>query len=241
MRLHRFMVDAVLAPGTVTVRDPGLRNQLANVLRLAVGDAVVLCDGRGTEANAAILGFAANATDFAIDRVSPNAAESAARVTLYCAVLKRENFEIVVQKATEAGAARIVPVVTRRTVKTGLRLDRLGKIAKEAAEQSGRGILPVVAEPLSFKDALADAVANRSNVLFELGGRRLDARSFFPAGGSVGVWIGPEGGWDDDEVAQCREKGFVVATLGPRTLRAETAAVVATFLAASSGDGNSQD
>lgn len=240
MRLHRFIVDAALAEGAVTVRDPGLRSQLMNVLRLAEGDAVVLCDGKGTEANATILGFGAGSVDFAIDAVTANGAESDARVTLYCAVLKRENFEFVVQKATEAGAARIVPVVTRRTVKTGLRADRLAKIAKEAAEQSGRGTLPAVSEPMPFKAALDDAAACLTNVMFEIGGSAFDPSS--PAAGrsSVGVWIGPEGGWEEDEVAACRERGFAIATLGPRTLRAETAAIVATFLVARAGDASAR-
>lgn len=240
MRLHRFIVDATLAAGTVTVRDPGLRNQLANVLRFAVGDAVVLCDGKGTEAAAVILGYGAAAVDFAIDAVSRNDAESDVRVTLYCAVLKRENFEFVVQKATEAGAAHIVPVVTRRTVKTGLRADRLAKIAKEAAEQSGRGTLPAVAGPMPFKEALDDASACASNVLFELGGAAFDPAALAADRATVGVWIGPEGGWDDAEVEDCRRRGFAVAALGPRTLRAETAAIVATFLVARAGDASAR-
>lgn len=237
MRLHRFIVDAALAQGPLTVRDAGLRNQLANVLRLEVGDAIVVCDGKGTEARATILSFGEGTVDLDVARPAANDAESAVRVTLYCAVLKRENFELVVQKATEAGAARIVPVVTRRTVKTGLRADRLSKIAKEAAEQCGRGTLPPVSEPLTFKEALQDAAALQANVVFELGAAALDMPTLASGGrGNVGVWIGPEGGWDEIETERCRERGFAVASLGPRTLRAETAAIVAVFVLARAGD-----
>lgn len=235
MRTHRFIIDVPLAVGTLTVRDAGLANQLANVLRLDEGDAVTLCDGKGMEAAAAILSFSKQAVDFTVDAVTRNDAESAVRVTLYCAVLKRENFEIACQKATEAGAARIVPVVSRRTVKTGFRADRLAKIIREAVEQSGRGTLPDVAEQMSFKDALADAARNDVNVVFALGGSPFDA-STIARGATVGAFVGPEGGWDEDEVSLCREQGFAVASLGPRVLRAETAATVATYLISSRGD-----
>ena len=235
MRTHRFIIDAPLTTGTLVVRDAGLANQLANVLRLDVGDAVTLCDGKGMEASAGILSFSKQSVDFSVDAVVRNDAESAVRVTLYCAVLKRENFEIACQKATEAGAARIVPVVSRRTVKTGFRADRLAKIIREAVEQSGRGAIPDVTEPMSFKDALSDAAGNDANVVFALGGSRFDSSSI-AQGATVGAFVGPEGGWDEDEVSLCRERGFAVASLGPRVLRAETAATVVTYLIASRGD-----
>lgn len=233
MRIHRFVIDAALAAGPVTVRDPELRNQLANVLRLAPGDNLVVCDGRGMEASAAILAFGKTAVDLVVEEPRRNEAESAVRAALYLAVLKRENFELAAQKATEAGASRIVPVVSRRTVKTGLRQDRLARIVKEAVEQSGRGIVPAVAEPMTFKEALDDAAANDRNVFFELGGV-----TYAPEAGraSVGLFVGPEGGWDDAETAAAKERGAMVASLGPRVLRAETAAAVATHLAARAGD-----
>lgn len=237
MRTHRFIVDARLAVGPLTLRDAGLANQLANVLRLDVGDAVTLCDGKGTEATAVILSFARGSVDVAVDAVLKNAAESAVNVTLYCAVLKRENFEVACQKATEAGVSRIVPVVSRRTVKTGFRLDRVEKIIREAVEQSGRGVVPTVTAPMPFKEALADAEANAVNVVFAIGGAPFDARSAVPEGTTaVGAFVGPEGGWDEDEVAACRERGFVVASLGPRVLRAETAVTVVAYLISARGD-----
>ena len=86
-------------------------------------------------------------------------------MTLYCAVLKRENFEWVVQKCTELGIRAIIPIVTTRTVKTGLKMDRLRIIAKEAAEQSGRGIIPVINNPLEFDRALEEA-KHQQNIFF---------------------------------------------------------------------------
>ncbi len=161
--------------------------------------------------------------------------ESSVRAVLYCAMLKRENFELVVQKATECGVAEIVPIVTARTVKLGLKIDRLQKIAREAAEQSGRGIVPEIFDPMSLKESIVHAKQNNANILFEPSGShflgtlvpfRLDATKVAM---NRGLFIGPEGGWTDDEVDQMRGAGYHVVSLGPRVLRAETAAIVAVF------------
>lgn len=235
MRLHRFIGDFDFSSQRLSVRDAGLRNQLENVLRLEPGDAVELCDGAGKDALARVVTFGKATVDFDVDEVRENAAESPIDVILYCAILKRENFEVVAQKATEAGVRALVPVLSSRTVKQQSRADRLEKIIREAAEQSGRGVVPTLNDPLRFADALDDAAnGNAANVLFELG-----AKPYAPAaagpGTRVGIFIGPEGGWDDDEVAAARERKFLIAGLGARTLRAETAACVATWLAVMSG------
>ncbi len=235
MRLHRFIGDFDFSSQRLSVRDAGLRNQLENVLRLEPGDAVELCDGAGKDARARVVAFGKATVDFDVDEVRANAAESPIDVVLYCAILKRENFEVVAQKATETGVRAIVPVLSNRTVKQQLRADRLEKIIREAAEQSGRGIVPSLREPLRFSDALDDAAdGNASNVLFELGARQYAPAATAP-GDRVGVFIGPEGGWDDAEVAAARKRGFLVAGLGARTLRAETAATVAVWLAVMGG------
>lgn len=236
MRLHRFIGTFDFGDQRLSVRDAGLRNQLENVLRLEAGDAVELCDGAGRDARARIVSFGKATIDFDIEEIRDNVAEPAIDVTLYCAILKRENFEIVAQKGTEAGIHALVPVLSARTVKQQARPDRLEKIMREAAEQSGRGIVPALREPLRFADALDDAAnRNGTNVMFELG-----AKPYAPAhaspGSRVGIFIGPEGGWDDGEVAAGRERGLVIAGLGARTLRAETAATVATYLAVMSGE-----
>lgn len=228
MRLHRFILDVDLSERRLTVSDREVTNQVINVFRMGAGDSFVICDGKGQEATVEI---AEADTVLVVDVGEQRAvdAESATRTILYCAMLKRENFELVVQKATECGVAEIVPVVTARTVKLGAKLDRLQKIAREAAEQSGRGIVPVVHEPMSLKAAIAHAAGNASNVAFEIG-----APALVPSrAASTGVFVGPEGGWDDGEVDLLRGAGYHVAGLGPRVLRAETAAIVASFIVTS--------
>lgn len=239
MRRHRFILNVKLAAGPLSVSDFEFRNQVKNVLRLDVGEEMVICDGQGHEAVATLQNVGASSVDVTVGTVADNASESFADVVLYCAVLKRENFELVVQKATEAGVRRIVPVISMRTVKTGLRLDRAVKIAKEAAEQSGRGMVPEISEPLTFKAALADADANDVNIIFERDGVALDAAAVGTSTAEhrrkLGAFIGPEGGWETDEVSACHSHGFLVATLGPRTYRAETAAVIASHLLTATG------
>jgi 16S rRNA (uracil1498-N3)-methyltransferase len=236
MRLHRFIGDFDFAAQRVVARDPSLAGQLKNVLRLAPGDAVVLCDGKERDARATIAAIGKATVDFDVVAVEDNRAEPDVAVTLYCAVLKRENFELAAQKAVEAGVSTIVPVVSRRTVKLDPRRDRALKIMKEAAEQSGRGIVPALAEPLTLPKALAHAEANGLNLFFELGAPPVAASVPSKAPARIGVFIGPEGGWEPDETALAKDAGCAVVGLGARTLRAETAAIVAVYLAVAAGE-----
>lgn len=237
MRLHRFIGDYDLRAGSLSVTDAGLANQLKNVFRLASGDAVILCDGRGHEAQAAIEGFGKASVDFAIEEVRPVDTESPVEVTLYCAVLKRENFDWVAEKAVECGVTTLVPVLSERTVKLGLREDRLEKIMREAAEQSGRGVLPQLAKAMTFKQAVSDASRQDLNVFFEIGLPLFNQADITSRQARrVGVFVGPEGGWTEDEVEVAKVTGFLAAGLGRRVLRGETAAAVAVFLAATAGE-----
>jgi 16S rRNA (uracil1498-N3)-methyltransferase len=133
-----------------------------------------------------------------------------------------------VQKAVEAGVHRVIPVVTARTVKLGLKIDRLAKIAQEAAEQGGRGIVPEISEPIKFKYAIKLAAEHDVNYFFDAEGEEYSRPKLLSA--TVGVWIGPEGGWEDFEIEAARQSNFVIASLGKLVLRAETAATVAVYL-----------
>jgi 16S rRNA (uracil1498-N3)-methyltransferase len=162
-----------------------------------------------------------------VDEVHEVKKEAPKEITLYLSILKRENFELAVQKATECGIGRIVPLLTEHTVKTGLKMDRLMKIAKEAAEQSGRGKVPLISEPKTFVDAVRDSVRQK-NYFFDIGARE----SFTPKSKEAcGIWVGPEGGWGGKERMLAGDRKFIFTSLGPRVLRAETAAIVASFLA----------
>lgn len=232
MRLHRFIVDLALKPGLVELRDEELVNQLRNVLRLRAGDSLVLCDGDCREAVTKLVAYRGDRVELQIEDIQENQNEPAMFVTLYCALLRKENFELVVQKVTEIGVSRIVPVITKRTVKLQTREDRLLKIAKEAAEQSGRGRVPEIAAPMDFEKACAESKKEYERTFFfSLAEAQLESKTLsIETGQKIALFIGPEGGWDPEEVDLARASGFQLTGLGPLTLRGETAAIVAAYL-----------
>lgn len=240
--LHRFFVDRPLTGGEVTLPRVAAR-QVAAVLRLRPGTPVVLFDGTGGEWSAQLLKVDARAAIAQLLAYQHPDREPAVALTLCQSLLKGEKFEWVLQKGTELGVTRFVPVLTQRVVVTGhqhqlatTRRERWRKIVVEAAEQCGRTLVPPVAEPRT----LAEAVAGPGPSILCWEGER--ERSFAAAWrGAVGdecaratgvrVVIGPEGGFDPQEVAAAVHTGAATASLGRRILRSETAALAACTIA----------
>jgi len=215
------------------------RHYLRDVLRLAPGDEVELFDGRGTAWTARIgPGFEALALSGRRETASGGPA-----IHLLFALAKGEKVDWVVQKATELGAARLVPFAAERSVvrlepdKGAERAERWRRIAGEAARQCGRADVPEVATPVSLGAALAAVPPGfRLLVLHGEGGAPLPALSLEGAPGVAAV-VGPEGGLTAAELEACLAAGAARAALGPRTLRAETAAIaVVALLQAAVGD-----
>jgi 16S rRNA (uracil1498-N3)-methyltransferase len=218
---------------------------LRDVLRLRAGDEAFVFDGEGGEFACVVVeagGRGAVARLEVRGRVEPQSPESPLRLSLGVALLKGEKFDLVVQKATELGVARIVPVVSRRADvrlrderDAGARVERWRRLALEAAKQSGRARVPSIETPAAFGNFLAEGpLAGDARVMFaERGGEGLHefvrgVKPMRPA--SVTALVGPEGGWEPEEVALAVEGGWTIVTLGGRTLRAETAAITATAL-----------
>jgi 16S rRNA (uracil1498-N3)-methyltransferase len=207
------------------------------VLRLQPGDEVYVFDGAGKEFRCAVreLDRDGAALDV-LEEVEPARPESPLNLTLGVALLKGEKFDLVVQKATELGASRIVPVATSRAdvrLRDGneakRKVTRWQRIALEAAKQCGRARLMEIEEPVEFK-ALIDwpAEEDELRLMFaERNGTSLAEVAHNPQAGSVKVFalIGPEGGWADEEIELARKRGWQIVTLGGRTLRAETAVI----------------
>lgn len=227
VRLHRFIGDFELSQEHLIVIDAELAGQLSRVLRLKKGDTVILCDGKGREATAEISSLREKSVAFKITDSRQAISEPQREVTLYCSILKRENFELVAQKATELGVRTIVPLLCARTVKHDINPNRVVKIMKEASEQSGRGTVPVLLLPLSFPDALAEARGYDATYFFDTNGTR--DLSVPTSSRRIAAFVGPEGGWDENERTTARDAGFSVISLSTLTLRAETAAIVAVF------------
>jgi 16S rRNA (uracil1498-N3)-methyltransferase len=231
MKLHRFIGDFDLKVGKLRLDSEEFFNQFRNVLKLRVGERVVLCDGNMNEAEAEIAGYGKGTIELEVGESSINKSEPDREVILYCAVLKKENFELVAQKAIEAGVKDIVPIITSRTIKLNLRKDRLEKIAREAAEQSGRGIIPALHDPINLEEAISNVSKEDSNLLLDSSGESSDDLKLLLPSGKIGIWIGPEGGWTGEELDSAGKSGFKIVSLGKLTLRAETAAIVSTYLA----------
>lgn len=227
MKLHRFIGEFDLSAEHLIVQDAKLALQLSRVLRLKSGDKVVLCDGKGAEAQAVVRSLRPMSVSFNLEKLEVSGVETSRIVALYCSILKRENFELVAQKATEIGVRRIVPIITARTVKQDLKAERLTKIILEAAEQSGRVLLPALEAPISFKEALEQGRASDQALFFHPSGKEMCEQK--QTGTSYALYIGPEGGWDDAEVDLAKKAGCAILSLGSLILRAETAALVATY------------
>lgn len=236
MKIHRFIGGFDLDRSKLDVSDADLVHQIRDVLRLGPGEEVVLGDGKGRAVLARIMELGAGGVVFESIRPVDEESEPQKQIVLFASVIKKDNFELVVQKATETGVAEIIPVISERTIKLGLSLERLRKIAKEASEQSGRLSTPKVLEPRGLEEALTLARENDLNIFFdERGGKKdsLTLRSRLIKSSRVGIFIGPEGGWTERELALAKALKCPVLSLGKLTLRAETASIIATYFVAS--------
>jgi 16S rRNA (uracil1498-N3)-methyltransferase len=223
---------------------------LRDVLRLKAGDEVYVFNGAGKEFQCRVEESRRDTAQLrVISEVDSARPESPLQLTLAVALLKGEKFDLVVQKATELGVTRVVPVVTkladirlRDESDAAKRVARWQRIALEAAKQSGRAVVPEIAGPVSFESLLQNAAARFQDATAENqftclmfserdGQSMMAAKATLPASRlSLTALVGSEGGWTDEELAAARQAGWTIVTLGGRTLRAETAAIAITVL-----------
>jgi 16S rRNA (uracil1498-N3)-methyltransferase len=233
----RLFVQAPLSTGAAVTVEGNPAHYLAKVMRVVEGDAVILCDDVTGEWAARVTALGKREVVLEpVERLRER--EQVPDFWLCPALLKKDRFDVVLEKATELGVRSIRPLVTRRCVADKLNLERARAIVTEAAEQCARTALPELAEPLELEAMLADWPQDRA--LFfadELGGEPA-ADAFAAHSGPTALLIGPEGGFDDAERAAIRSHHAArPISLGPRILRGETAAIAATALwMASAGD-----
>jgi 16S rRNA (uracil1498-N3)-methyltransferase len=234
--MHRFFVPPQWIHGsTVLLGDP-TAHQIRNVLRMRPGAFIVVLDNQGWEYEVELAEIEKNQARGQIIEKRPAAGEPSVQVTLYQCLLKKDNFEWVLQKGTEIGVSRFVPVISQRTVISdgervkSNRLPRWERIITEAAEQSHRGRLPVLEEPVSFEQALVGAARSDLALIPWEKESTQTVRAVLRDAAHVALYIGPEGGFAEDEIVLARQQGVIPVTLGPRILRAETAAIAAALL-----------
>ena len=231
--MRRFYSPKENFSNDVVIFDLDETRHLRDVLRLHVGDKVQVFDGEGNEYLCRIQSIEKKETILdVLGPITPEAPESGLDLTLAVAITKGEKFDLVVQKAVELGLSRLVPIFTKRCdVKPGgseKRLERWRKIALEACKQSGRAKLMSVDHPIDFSKFLGQLETKDIAILFSEreGGSFEDLTS----NDKITAFIGPEGGWDDEELEIARQHGLQIVTLGGRILRAETAAIVCAAL-----------
>jgi len=258
--MHRLFVPPERLQGATATLDADAHRHVARVLRARPGDRLTLFDGRGTEVDAEVVSVGRDETVVALGERHDGrvAASAGAEIVLLQSLARGERMDVIVQKTTELGVARIVPVVAGRSVSRPVgqgssqggpqdgslraaRRARWEKIAREAARQSGRADVPRIDDAVPLAAALAEAAASEGQharlALWESSRGHPLRHALVPAPRKVTLLIGPEGGFAEAEVAAAAAAGFQVVGLGARILRVETAAIVAVALTQAAAGG----
>lgn len=228
--MKKLFIDYI--PNGDIILDGEQARHIAKSLRMRVGDMLMVTDGGGTDYGCQITEITKDTVTLMINYQQASSSEPSVEVTIYQGVPKGTKLEDIIQKCVELGVTRIVPTLTSRCVsrpdeKSAQKKNaRYQKIALEAAQQSGRGIVPEISPMMTLKQAIAQDNADTKIVFYEGGGEPLK-NIIKPDTKSVSIYIGSEGGFDKDEVDMIVENGATVATLGPRILRTQTAPVCA--------------
>lgn len=221
----RLFVETPLAEGLRLSIDGPQAHYLGKVMRVGPGDAVMLCDNVTGEWLARVAEAGKREVVLEMERLT-RPREDVPDFWLCPALLKKPNFDLVLEKATELGVARVAPVVTRRCVADKLNTERARTIMVEAAEQCARTALPALSDPAKLDHLLRDWPATRALFFADENGGEPVAAAFAARPGPAALLVGPEGGFDDTERAAIRAHPTAVAiALGPRILRGETASI----------------
>lgn len=227
MRLHRFYVPQEIGESeTVTLTDQDLVHQLRNVFRFTVGGQLILFDNSGFEYRAMIASFEKGNVVCQITGRKQGKQVGMREVHLFCSVVKKDKFEWIVEKGTELGVTRFIPIISDRSEKKNLNMERLEKIMMEASEQSGRSLLPSLSPIISLEESFSTEFPCFA---FHPKGDTFTiehTKNFSP----LGIFIGPEGGWTERELFLFKKHNFLIYSLGPQTLRTETAAIALSSL-----------
>lgn len=232
--MNRFYIDQNQVSGDLITITGSDVNHIKNVLRMKLGESILLCDCQGKDYHCKIRHMEEQVIEAKVEEVTDTMTELPTKIYLFQGLPKKDKMELIVQKAVELGAVEIIPVMMKRTIvkledkkKEAKKIERWQTIANSAAKQSNRGVIPSVSEVITYKEALnrakemdlvllpyenEEGMEGARNLIKEARGKK-----------SIGIFIGPEGGYDESEIEQARELGMKPITLGQRILRTETA------------------
>jgi 16S rRNA (uracil1498-N3)-methyltransferase len=222
--MHYFIGNFDLSASSYVIVDTEIIHQIEKVLRLKVGEHIVLGDGKGGEAIAKIEQFSKQGVHVVIEKFTSFDNKAKVVIRLYCSIIKKDRFEWMLEKAVELGVSEVVPLICERTIKKQINYNRLNKIIKEAAEQSGRNSLPVLLPEVSCVEMLQSISSVERFILFDPSGNT----DFLKQNGQnneckINICIGPEGGWTEKELDMAKKNNVEIGTLGKTILRSETA------------------
>jgi len=223
-----FIPDREIEQNDITITGDNAHH-ISYSLRMAAGELITVCDGRGNDCVCEITSITRDAVYARVLERRRCEAEPPYRAVLYQSLAKGEKMDYIVQKATEFGVGRIVPVESARCIarlrdgSAEKKVARWRRIAEEAAKQSGRGVIPTVDMPIGFSDAVKIASESEGISFICYENERARSISAIEKSGAYSFFIGPEGGYEADEVATAEAAGVVPVTLGRRILRCESA------------------
>lgn len=228
--MQKLFID--FEPDSKVTLDEEQSRHIAKSLRMRVGDMLTLTSGNGNDYGCIIDSIDSNLVTLSVCYKQANNSEASVKVTLYQGVPKASKLEDVIQKCTELGITAVCPTLTRRSIsrpdekQANKKNQRYQKIALEAAQQSGRGIIPEIMPMTTLENAIKNDDSELKILFYEGGGESLKTM-ITPDVKSVSIYIGPEGGFEENEVELIKKNGGKIASLGPRILRTQTAPVAA--------------
>ncbi|MBI5305626.1 MAG: 16S rRNA (uracil(1498)-N(3))-methyltransferase [Chloroflexi bacterium] len=234
--MHRFFISPQAIQGDRAILRGTLVHQIRDVLRMHPGDEFILLDNSGAAYRVELVTLDRDTARARVNDKWKLETEPPVHVTLYQGLLKGQKFDFVLQKGTEIGVSVFVPLLAERCIVGSLddvsdaRVERWDRIIVEAAEQAGRAILPNLMPPMLFAHACDQTPANGLALIPYEGEKSRglrEALAHAPRAKTINLFIGPEGGFTEDEIALAKDKGVLPVSLGPRILRAETAGLVA--------------
>ncbi len=237
MRIHRFYLNTSISQDIFDIADKDLVHQWKSVFRYNVGSQVIVFDGFGVDYLCIITSLRnLGATLQVVSKIKTADPTQRKNIWLCVALIKKDNFELVVQKATELGVNNIVPIICEHSEKRKLNMERMQKIAVESSEQSGRGDIPQIHQVIELYDILQQNILPNDKLVLhpivESGNFQFPISNFQKKDGpnDIAIFIGPEGGFSDKEIAVFKSYNMPVVSLGTQILRAETAAIATASL-----------
>lgn len=230
MRLHRFYVEQSLGE-EIVIHKKELIQQWTKVFRYKEKDLVILFDGKGYDVVYALQTLSQKEAVLVMKEKSPSYIPLK-KVTLCVSLVKKDTFELILQKATELGVSTIIPILSERSEKKNLRMERLQTIAIESAEQCGRGDIPQILDITTLSEAFSHTQTSSFSFVGDTSEEKDTLRSNniqkkIAAADTVNIFIGPEGGWTEKERVLFKKHEVMSVSFGNTVLRAETAAIVA--------------